>query len=139
MQKPTPSQQHTLNKIPKYCAKVARRRSWLLDARLDDARLRLSAVILKMQQCEEWSADLESLWHQIQETESAVSGMGAFMGLTETRRDAGASIAELSHKWQLLSNELHVVLCNLQKVGGRVLDEYLKQAQATSKVPGVSK
>ena len=103
--------------------------SWLLDPRLDAARVKLALVLHQMRQCEEWSDEMDALWHKIQVVESAQAAMSDAIGLTKERRNAAAAASELDYQWQKLSDELELCLKHLQKVGGHILDEYLQQSE----------
>ncbi len=110
--------------------------SWLLDSRLDVARVRVTQVVEAMWECENWNHEMEQVWRRIQKVETAHKGMAEALGLTKERRNAAASSAELTSKWKQLSDVLETNLQHLQKVGGAVLDEYLKKAPPTPKHGG---
>ena len=100
---------------------------WLLDPRLDDARAGIERVVRELRRCEEWGAESEAWWQRLQDMESARPAMAArVFGNGALRREAAEGAAALSDVWRALSNELHVRLDNLQKVGGQVLDEALQ-------------
>lgn len=101
--------------------------SWLWDQRLDDARVKLSAVIMKLQGCDDWSAEMGVLWRKIQDPEKAQGAMAAAIGLTESSRNAANSLDELTCERKQLISELDLRLRHLQKVGSQVLDEYLER------------
>ena len=89
--------------------------NWLLDGRLMEASVKLSACIVQMQQCEQWNDDMDRLWRNLQLVETAQMAMADAIGLTKLRREAGASCAELTGKWQKLSDELVLHLQHVQK------------------------
>jgi len=108
--------------------------SWLLDSRLDDARVGIHQCMLKMKQCEEWSNEADAWWLNLQALESTNALMATQL-FSNDRRSVGASTLALSSAWTQLSNELQVRLNHLQKVGGRVLDD--RGSQATGcQLPG---
>ena len=65
--------------------------SWLLDVGIDDARNSLSEVIAKMRQCEQWSAELESVCRNIPVAVRARRALSAAIGLVRDRRNSHAS------------------------------------------------
>merc|ERR1719440_2517406 len=69
---------------------------------------------------------MDSLWQKIYVTESAHPAMAAALELVCSRRGAANAVNELDEVWKKLSDEMELRLKNLQKVGGRVLDEYLQ-------------
>ena len=101
--------------------------SWLLDERLDRARAALSKTYNELTELGAWHQETENLWKNLQQTTEARRTMAQMTGLMEARTRAAKEADEINMALVLKYSEMELRLRHLEKIGGVVLNEKLKE------------
>ena len=101
--------------------------SWLLDERLDRARAALSKTYNELTELGAWHQETENLWKNLQQTTEARRTMAQMTGLMEARIRAAKEADEINKALVLKYSEMELRLRHLEKIGGVVLNEKLKE------------
>ena len=109
--------------------------SWLLDPRLDEARVGIANVVKKLTKLRRENSELLTMWERLKDVTTARRAMAEMNGLVECRHQAAKNLDAYSEAETQLNNELELRLANLEKIGNEVLEEFLN---ASNSVEGTS-
>merc|ERR1719440_2205062 len=90
--------------------------SWLMDPRLDDARVALTKTVMDLQQMGAWQEENEQLWQNLQKTSQAFPTMAKLCGLIDQRIEAAKVTGNLDRAYENKSRELELRLRHLEKI-----------------------